>query len=139
MIRIFKIENGDIFSKEIKGDLESLQKEVGGSEIITLCPYWPELDEIGIDLYADDNGMLVESPKYSLVEVDDKTGEIKYGVFGNVIFAGHDDDGNTIGLTDEQMAFITDHLKIAGYARYGNDRSTMSICYKFDFGGEHNE
>lgn len=30
---------------------------------------------------------------------------------GNLIFVGHDNDGSTKGLTDEQLVFIYDHLE----------------------------
>jgi hypothetical protein len=97
--------------KDISGDLHSLQEEVGG--LICPAPYFPELEEKGIDIYVDDEGILKEYP-ISIVRIKkDDSGAIEHALFGNAIFLSHDDDGYSIGLSDEQLKFVQDHLRIA--------------------------
>ena len=70
-MQIFKIDtDGNAAVKEIEGDLKSLQTEVGG--LITLANYYEELEEQGIDIFADDEGLLKANPKVSLFVTDKK-------------------------------------------------------------------
>ena len=114
-MQIFKIDtDGNAGVKDIKGDLRSLQTEVGG--LITLANYYEELDAQGIDIFADDEGLLKNNPKTTLLVTDKKTRiKVLTSLVGNLIFVSHDDEGNTLGLTDEQIAFIKAHLKPVFY------------------------
>ena len=110
-MQIFKIDtDGNADVKEIKGDLKSLQTEVGG--LLTLANYYEELVENRIDIFADDEGLLKADPKTTLI-ITDKENRMKVltALVGNLVFVSHDDEGNTLGLTDEQIVFIKDHLK----------------------------
>lgn len=114
-MKIFKIEDGYTVIKEIKGDLESLQKEVGGC--ITLAPHFEELTERGIDIYADDEGLLKADPKPSLfVTAKDDPRKVEAMLVGNLVFTGFDDEGNSVSLTQEQLDYISDHLFTVTYA-----------------------
>ena len=110
-MQIFKIDtDGNAAVKDIEGDLKSLQKEVGG--LITLANYYEELEEQGIDIFADDEGLLKANPKVSLFVTDKKNRmKVLTELVGNIIFVSHDDECNTTGLTDEQIVFIKEHLK----------------------------
>ena len=81
-MKILKIADGVFICKEIKGDLKSLQEEVGG--LITLAPYFDELDDMGIDIYADDEGLLKADPKISVVVLGENS-EIENVLVGNII------------------------------------------------------
>ncbi len=110
-MQIFKIDtDGNATVKEIKGDLNLLQTEVGG--LITLANYYEELENRGIDIFADDEGLLKADPKTTLI-ITDKENRMKVltALVGNLIFVSHDDEGNTLGLTDDQIKFIKAHLK----------------------------
>ena len=110
-MQIFKIDtDGNAAAKDIKGDLRSLQKEVGG--LLTLANYYEELVENRIDIFADDEGLLKSDPKTTLI-ITDKENRMKVltALVGNLVFVSHDDEGNTLGLTDDQIKFIKDHLK----------------------------
>lgn len=129
-MRIFKIS--DVHrckSKEIKGDLRSLQDEVGG--LITLAPHFDELTEMGIDIYADDEGLLKENPKVTMLILDDKHQNVERILVGNLVLAGHDGEGNTISLTDEQIDYIRNHLKVVEYSR-GNGRLLKALTFIFE-------
>ena len=110
-MQIFKIDtDGNAAVKDIKGDLKSLQTEVGG--LITLANYYEELEDHGIDIFADDEGLLKADPKTTLIITDKKNRmKVLTTLVGNLIFVSHDDEGSTLGLTDEQIVFIKEHLK----------------------------
>ena len=110
-MQIFKIDTDcNAAVKDIKGDLKSLQTEVGG--LITLANYYEELEDHGIDIFADDEGLLKADPKTTLIITDKKNRmKVLTALVGNLIFVSHDDEGNTLGLTGSQVAFIKAHLK----------------------------
>ena len=110
-MQIFKIDtDGNAAAKDIKGDLRSLQKEVGG--LLTLANYYEEFAENRIDIFADDEGLLKADPKTTLI-ITDKENRMKVltALVGNLVFVSHDDEGNTLGLTEDQIMFIKEHLR----------------------------
>lgn len=115
-MQIFKIDtNLDFYTTEVKGDLGSLQKEVGG--YIITANYWKELREQAIDIYANDEGWFTDNATITLIVTDKQNKYKVLGVLvGNLIFASYDDKGNTIGLTDEQINFIMKHLEPVTYS-----------------------
>lgn len=125
-MKILKIADGVFMCKEIKGDLKSLQEEVGG--LITLAPYFDELDDMGIDIYADDEGLLKADPKISVVVLGEN-GRIENVLVGNIIFVGHDGEGNSQSLTEEQLEFLYDHLERVFFT----DKTTGNIETAFTF------
>ena len=129
-MQIFKIDtDGNAGVKDIKGDLKSLQTEVGG--LITLANYYEELEDQGIDIFADDEGLLKDNPKTTLIITDKKNRmKILTCLVGNLIFVSHDDECNTTGLTDEQINFIKAHLK---QLCYFSPNGKMNTAYTFWF------
>ena len=129
-MQIFKIDtDGNAAVKDIEGDLKSLQNEVGG--LLTIVPYYEELEEQGIDIFADDEGFLKANPKFSLFVTDKKNRmKVLTGLVGNLIFVSHDDECNTIGLTQEQINFITEHLKEMFYFK---PNGKMGMAHTFWF------
>ena len=129
-MQIFKIDtDGNAGVKNIKGDLKSLQKEVGG--LITLANYYAELENNGIDIFADDEGLLKANPKTTLIITDKKNRmKVLTALVGNLIFVSHDDECNTTGLTDEQIDFIKAHLK---QLCYFTPSGKMNTAYTFWF------
>lgn len=129
-MRIFKIS--DVYhckSKEIKGDLRSLQEEVGG--LITLAPHFDELTEMGIDIYADDEGLLKENPKVTMLILDDKRQNVKDILVGNLVLAGRDEEGDIASLTDEQVDYIRNHLKVVEYSK-DDGRLLKALTFIFE-------
>ena len=129
-MQIFKIDtDGNAAVKEIKGDLKSLQTEVGG--LITLANYYEELEDHGIDIFADDEGLLKADPKTTLI-ITDKKKRIKVltALVGNLIFVSHDEEGNTVGLTDDQVDFIKAHLK---QLFFFSPNGKLNMAYTFWF------
>ena len=132
---IFKIDtDGNAGVKNIKGDLKSLQAEVGG--LITLADYYEELDARNIDIFADDEGLL-KSNHIITFFVTSKENKYKSiaTLVGNLVFASHDDDeGNTLGLSQKQLSFIKEHLKKVAYIN--KDTNQVKLAYTFWFQDE---
>ena len=128
-MRIFKICNEHFMCKEIEGDLKSLQEEVGG--FITLAPHFDELTGMDIDIYADDEGLLKADPKISMLVLNREHGNIESVLVGNLVFLSHDEEGNTKGLTQEQLDFIYEHLARVWYST--NDSDEMKEAFTFIF------
>lgn len=70
------------------------------------------------DIFVDDEGLLKDSPVVSAVD-----GEGQPMLVGNLIFASHDNQGNTTSLSDDDVIEIMEHavkvftrLRPEGYA-----------------------
>lgn len=130
-MKAFKIDtDGKAEVKEIVGDLKSLQEEVGG--LITLAPYFEELERHDIDIFADDEGLLKSNPIFTLLvpEEDDPT-DVAAALAGNLIFVSHDDEGGTVGLTNKQIDFIAEHLTKVRYYRpaFGEYKTAYTFIF----------
>lgn len=95
MKAIVKKPGEDAQEITLAGTLESLQAQVEG--LITVV-YHEQLDEAGITAYANDEGLLIGQSPNLLV----------YGqpIVGPVVFVGHNDEGETVGLTSEQAELV---------------------------------
>ena len=105
MITIIKKPNAPLLVDNINEDLETLQQIVEGHIEI---PYIPGFTEKGIDIIINDEGKLIGlDPNIAMIHKE----KVVDMLVGNVIFASHDGDGNTIGLNPDQIIFITNHLQ----------------------------
>lgn len=108
-MKVLVLSNGELKEQEIGNELEDLQKIVGGYiEIPFLSQKF--LDN-GIDTIINEEGKLIEGMKAEIAIVDEKRGNILDIVYGNCIFASHDEAGETIGLTEKQMQIVTEELE----------------------------
>ena len=108
-MKVLVLSNGELKEQEIGNELEDLQKIVGGYiEIPFLSQKF--LDN-GIDTIINEEGKLIEGMKAEIAIVDEKRGNILDIVYGNCIFASHDEAGETIGLTEKQMQVVTEELE----------------------------
>lgn len=81
---------------DIPAGLESLQKEVGGYiEVVGI--------RNGIDAYVNEEGFLIGLPFNRVIPTTFGGGRL-VPVAGNVVVAGHNDEGDTVSLTNEQVA-----------------------------------
>ena len=108
-MKVLVLSNGELKEKEISTGLEDLQKIVGGYIEI------PFLSEVffnnGIDIIINEEGKLIEGLKAEIAIVDEKHGNILDIVYGNCIFASHDDEGETVGLNEAQIQIVTKELE----------------------------
>ena len=95
---------GEITREEFREDdsLKQLQKAVGG--YIERVPYNFGL---GIDCFYDEDGVI----KGGDIVINTAIANIaKILIVGNVAFAAHDEEGETVGLTAEQCAELEERL-----------------------------
>ena len=109
-MKVLVLSNNNFEVKEISNELGELQKIVGGYiEIPFLSRVF---SDNGIDVIINDEGKYIEGLKPEIAIVDGKTKQVLDVVMGNCIFASHDDEGETIGLTEEQLAVVLKELKM---------------------------
>ena len=102
------LSNGKLEEKEIENTLETLQKIVGGYIEV---PYISGVfTENGIDMVINEEGKFIEGLKPEIAILDYNTGRILDLVYGNCIFVSHDEEGEMVSLSKEQMEIVTDEL-----------------------------
>lgn len=114
-IKVLVLENDELKEKEIDNDLKSLQNEVGGYIEI---PYLSKrLADNGIDLIINEEGK-IQGLEKQLYVIDDN-GNILDIICGNCLFVSRNEDGDTIGLSQEQIDFLKNELGLYLVAQYG--------------------
>lgn len=109
-MKVLVLNNNKFETKEINGELEELQQIVGGYIEI---PFLSEVfNNNGIDVIINDEGKFIEDCKPSIAIIDGETKQILDVVHGNCIFASHNEEGETTGLTKEQMKVVMQELKM---------------------------
>ena len=105
---IVKNPNQDAEVVEVETiDLECLQKFVGG---YIECVYIPQLEKFGdgLSCFCNEEGKLIGLEKNFVLA--DEYGKPYDYVVGAVVFCGCDDEGESIGLTDDQITTIKDYF-----------------------------
>ena len=101
---------GKLEEKEITNTLENLQEIVGGYIEI---PFLSEkFNDNGIDMIINEEGKLIEGMNPEIAIVNEERGNILDIVYGNCIFASHDEEGETVGLNEKQMEIVTEELEM---------------------------
>lgn len=79
-----------------------------------------------LDIYCDDEGLFKEINRPSILTFN-KNGQLVEQIVGNVFIVSHDDEGNTISLTDEEVEAVLSAVKVmAGLEN--NEEYTLCIC-----------
>ena len=118
-MRVLVLKNGKLQEKEIKNSLEELQSIVGG--YIEFPFLGNRFRDNTIDVIINEEGKFIEGLKPEIAMVDRETKSILDIVYGNCIFASHDEEGNTIGLNDEQIKIIMEELQMNVLLSYKNN------------------
>lgn len=118
-MRVLVLKNGKLQKKEIKNSLEELQSIVGG--YIEFPFLGNKFRDNIIDVIINEEGKFIEGLKPEIAMVDRETKSILDIVYGNCIFASHDEEGNTIGLNDEQIKIIMEELQMNVLLLYKNN------------------
>ena len=108
-MKVLVLSNGELKAQDIGTELEELQKIVGGYiEIPFLSKVFRDN---AIDMIINEEGKFIEGMKAEIAIVNEEKGNILDIVYGNCIFASHDNEGNTIGLTEEQVKVVEEELE----------------------------
>ena len=108
-MKVLVLSKGELKGREMGNSLEDLQKIVGGySEIPFLSR---KFCDNGIDIIINEEGKLIEGLKPEIAIVDEEKGNILDIVYGNCIFASHNEEGETIGLNETQIQIVTEELE----------------------------
>lgn len=107
-MRALILSNGELREREIENTLEELQKLVGGYIEV---PYLGKtFRENGIDVIINEDGKFVEGLRPEIAVIDEKTKQTLDVVYGNCIFATHNEEGDTIQLSKEQAEVVMREL-----------------------------
>lgn len=109
-MKVVVLSDGELNFKEITNELEDLQKIVGGYIEV---PYLSkEFTDNGIDVIINEEGKFIEGLKPEIAILDGETERLLDVVYGNCIFASHDEEGETIELNEKQLKIIEESLKL---------------------------
>ena len=108
-MNVLVLSNGELKQKDINNTLEALQEIVSGYiEIPFLSEVFLENE---IDIIINEEGKFIEGLNPEIAIVRKRDNQIVDIVYGNCIFASHDEQGETVSLSDEQIKVITEELK----------------------------
>ena len=79
-----------------------------------------------LDIYCDDEGLFKEINRPSILTFN-KNGQLVEQIVGNVFIVSHDDEGNTISLTDEEVEAVLSAVKVMAGLE-SNEEYTLCIC-----------
>ena len=108
-MKVLVLSNGELKVREIGNSLEDLQKIVGCYIEIPFLSR--KFCDNGIDIIINEEGKLIEGLKPEIAIVDEEKGNILDIVYGNCIFASHNEEGETIGLNETQIQIVTEGLE----------------------------
>ena len=109
-IRAITLNDGNLEVTEITNTLETFQGIVGGYiEIPLISKVFKQHD---IDVVINGEGKYIEGLRPEIALVGKETNSVLDVVYGNCVFVSHDEAGNTVGLSDEQIEVVTEELKL---------------------------
>lgn len=108
-MQVIVLSNGRLEVKEIENTLEELQKIVGG--YIEIPFFGGIFNKYKINPIINEEGKFIEDLKPEIALIDGNTNKVLDIVYGNCIFASHDEHGETIALNDEQIKVVMEELK----------------------------
>lgn len=117
-MKVLVLSNGEFEVKEIENTLEELQKIVGG--YIEMPFISKKFLEHGIDLIINEEGKFIEGLKPEIAVLKRGSNTVLDVVIGNCIFASHDEEGNTVALSEEQGQIVLDELSNGAVLSDGN-------------------
>ena len=123
-MKVLVLSNGELMEKDIDNTLDALQCIVGGYIEI---PYVGEMFmENGIDIIINEEGKFIDGLKPEIAVVKRGTTQLLDLVYGNCIFASHDNKGNTTALSDEQMMIVFEELKVDATLTDANGKEVVA-------------
>lgn len=107
-MKVLILSNGELQEQEIENTLEALQKIVGGYIEMPLIS--KKFFYADIDVIINEEGKYIEGLKPEIA-VASRNGTVLDLVMGNCIFASHNEEGETVGLNQEQIGIVKKALE----------------------------
>lgn len=124
-MRALILSNGELREREIENTLEELQRLVGGYIEV---PYLGKIfRENGIDVIINEEGKFIEGLRPEIVVIDEKTKQTVDVVYGNCVFATHDEEGNTIQLSKDQADIVVEELGLDVMLTFPNKDEAVKV------------
>ena len=117
----------EINVNEAEISLETLQEQVGGR--IELFRYNKDLVDNNIDMFINEEGKLLGFTPNAVV-MNELNGDIVDVLVGSIVFAGFDNEGNSLPLTDKQVSIIMKMFS-CGCRNYISDASGNDLAIVF--------
>ena len=128
-MKVLVLSNGEFKTHEITNELRDLQEIVGGYIEI---PYLSRVfNKNEIDVIINEEGKFIDGLKPEIAVIDKNTNRVLDIVYGNCIFASHDEEGNTIELNNEQTNIVKNELKNAVSLINQNNLNTITARVLF--------
>lgn len=80
-----------------------------------------------LDIYCDDEGLFKEGNKPSIITFDN--GKIVEQIVGNVFIVGHNNEGQTISLTDEQIYSVLSNVRKVTTMSPSGEKEVLTVCF----------
>jgi hypothetical protein len=106
-MKVLILTNGELVEKEINGTLDELQEIVEGYIEIPFIS--DTFSDNNIDVIINEEGKFIDGMNREIAIIQNS--QILDIVYGNCIFASHDEEGETIGLNEEQIRVVTEELE----------------------------
>jgi hypothetical protein len=85
----------------------------------------------GIDVIINEEGKFIEGLKPEIAIVDKQHGQVLDIVYGNCIFASHNEEGETVGLTNEQELIVLGEFETTVELMNKKDLKTFEVKVLF--------
>lgn len=126
-MKVLVLTNGNFETKEITNELEDLQKIVGGYIEV---PFLSErLTKHGVDVIINEEGKFIDGLRPEIAVVDHRTNKVLDVVFGNCIFASHDEEGETVALNEEQYNVVMHELQTSALLSYKDKEVVTKVLF----------
>ena len=102
-VLVLDVEKGEIREVEISENIETIYRELGCD---TFDIANRKIGDRRFDIFCDDNGLFRDKPIVSAINAD----HFSPMLVGNLLFANHDSEGRTVGLSDEDVAVIRSNM-----------------------------
>ena len=126
-MKVLVLGKGELKEKEINNTLEELQKIVEGYIEIPFLS--KKFNDNGIDVIINEEGKLIDGMNPEIAVVSKEHGNILDVVYGNCIFASHNDDGDTVELNEEQIAIVEKELETTAGLMMGDKNYFVRVLF----------
>lgn len=126
-MKVLVLTDGNFETREISNELEDLQKIVGGYIEVPFLS--DRLTKYGVDVIINEEGKFIDGLRPEIAIVDHRTNQVLDVVFGNCIFASHDEEGETTELNEKQYNVVMHELQASALLSYGDKEVITKVLF----------